>query len=61
MRGSKIPFLSRFVKEDRGQTAAIVTVMMVVLIALSALGIETGHVYYAYRLLQVEERQRKRC
>jgi Flp pilus assembly protein TadG len=52
MQVSKIPFLSRFVKEDRGQTAAIVTVMMVVLIALSALGIETGHVYYAYRLLQ---------
>ena len=52
MRGLKIPLLGRFVKEDRGQTAAIVTVMAVVIMALSALGIETGHVYYAYRLLQ---------
>jgi Flp pilus assembly protein TadG len=52
MRGQKIPFLNRLVKEERGQTAAIVTVMLVVLIALSALGIETGHVYYAYRMLQ---------
>ena len=52
MRIPKIPFLRRFVKDERGQTAVLITLTMVAMTAMSAMGIETGHIYYAYRLLQ---------
>jgi len=44
--------LRRLLKGDRGQTAAVLAVVMFALLALSAAGVETGHVYYAFRLLQ---------
>jgi hypothetical protein len=47
-----IAILRRFLKDDRGQTAAVLAVVIFALVALSAAGVETGHVYYAYRLLQ---------
>jgi len=50
MRRSRI--LRRLLKGDRGQTAAVLAVVMFALLALSAAGVETGHVYYAFRLLQ---------
>jgi hypothetical protein len=40
------------VKDERGQTAVLITLTMVAMTAMSAMGIETGHIYYAYRLLQ---------
>jgi len=52
MQHLRIPILRRFLKDDRGQTAPIVVVVTFVLIALAATGVETGHVYYAFRLLQ---------
>ena len=52
MRYLRFPFLRRFVREDRGQAAAVILMVMFSLLALSAAGIETGHVYYAQRLLQ---------
>jgi hypothetical protein len=52
MRDCNIPLTRRFLKEEKGQTAAIVIVVIFALLALSAVGIEAGHVYYAYRLLQ---------
>jgi hypothetical protein len=52
MRDKRIPLLLRFGKDEGGQTAVLVTVMIFALMALAAAGIETGHVYYAYRLLQ---------
>jgi Flp pilus assembly protein TadG len=52
MRNLRIPFLRRFLKDEKGQTAAVVLMVMFGLLAMSAAGIETGHVYYAVRLLQ---------
>jgi hypothetical protein len=52
MRRSRFPIGRRFVKEERGQTLVLAVVMMVVVMALSVSGLETGHIYYAYRLLQ---------
>jgi Flp pilus assembly protein TadG len=52
MRKHKIPIVNRLIKDERGQTAAIILIAIFALLALSAAGIETGHVYYAYRLLQ---------
>ncbi len=44
--------MRRFLKEELGQSAILVTVTLFTVMALSAAGVETGHVYYAYRLLQ---------
>jgi len=52
MRDCNIPLTRRLLKDERGQTAAVVLVVIFVLLALSVTGIEAGHVYYAYRLLQ---------
>jgi len=52
MEVPKIRIVQKFVKGERGQSAAIVGVVLFALLALSAAGVETGHVYYAYRLLQ---------
>jgi Flp pilus assembly protein TadG len=46
------PQTRRFLRDQRGQSAVLVTVMLFAVMALSAAGVETGHVYYAYRLLQ---------
>lgn len=42
----------RLLRDQRGQSAVLVTVMIFAVMGLSAAGVETGHVYYAYRLLQ---------
>ena len=44
--------MRRFLKEELGQSAVLVTATLFAVMALSASGVETGHVYYAYRLLQ---------
>ena len=41
-----------FLKEELGQSAVLVVSMLFAVMGLSAAGVETGHVYYAYRLLQ---------
>lgn len=46
------PLARRFLKDQHGQSALLVTVMLFVVMGLSATGVETGHVFYAYRLLQ---------
>src|SRR5580698_10163713 len=46
------PLAHRFLRDQRGQSAVLVTVMLFAVMGLSAAGVETGHVYYAYRLLQ---------
>src|SRR5208283_5205333 len=45
-------FKRKFLKDERGQSAALIIVVLFALTAMSAAGIETGHVYYAYRLLK---------
>ena len=44
--------MRRFLKEELGQSAVLVTAVLFGVMGLSAAGVETGHVYYAYRLLQ---------
>jgi Flp pilus assembly protein TadG len=52
MKQLKIPFLRRFHQDERGQSAVVIVVTLFSIMALAASGVETGHVYYAYRLLQ---------
>jgi Flp pilus assembly protein TadG len=51
MKRLKIPFLRRFCKDERGQSGVLITVLLFSVMALAATGVETGHVYYAYRQL----------
>jgi hypothetical protein len=44
--------MRRFLREELGQSMALIMVTLSTVMALSATGIETGHIYYAYRLLQ---------
>ena len=44
--------LRKFLKDERGQSAAVLLVMISTVMGFAGLSIETGHVYYAYRLLQ---------
>jgi hypothetical protein len=44
--------MRRFLKNERGQTLVSVGLSAVALMTMAAMGIETGHVYYAHRLLQ---------
>jgi hypothetical protein len=52
MRNFKTPMMRRFVKAERGQTLVLTALMFFALMGLSAAGLETGHVYCAYRLLR---------
>jgi Flp pilus assembly protein TadG len=52
MKGSRTRLMRRFARDQRGQSAVVVVVALFAVMALSAAGVETGHVYYAYRLLQ---------
>jgi hypothetical protein len=52
MQELRIRFLRRFLKQDRGQAAAVILITIMAILAVSVSGVETGHVYYAYRLLQ---------
>ena len=47
----RIPFLRRSMKETRGQSMVAVVISLAGVMALCATGLETGHIYYAYRLL----------
>jgi hypothetical protein len=51
MKRRKIPFLRRLLRQERGQSAAVIAGVLAGVMALSAAGVETGHVYYAYRVL----------
>jgi len=45
-------FLRRFLKEEVGQSAAILIVSITSVMGMAGMAIESAHVYYAYRLLQ---------
>ena len=42
----------RFLKNEFGQTGVVLVVAMSAIMGVGTLSIETGHIYYAYRLLQ---------
>jgi Flp pilus assembly protein TadG len=52
MNAMKFPFLRRLHKDERGQSGVLVAVTLFSVMALAASGVETGHLYYAYRMLQ---------
>ena len=51
MKESRNPLLRKFLRDAQGQTIVIVAVSIAAVMALCATGLESGHVYYAYRLL----------
>ncbi len=52
MKRLRTRFKRRFLRDQSGQSAVVIVVALFAVMALSAAGVETGHVYYAYRLLQ---------
>ncbi|MGA3031978.1 MAG: TadE/TadG family type IV pilus assembly protein [Terracidiphilus sp.] len=42
----------RFLRDELGQSAAVLMVSVSTVMGLAGMSIETGHIYYAYRLLQ---------
>src|ERR1700677_975836 len=51
MRRFGTPFLRRFLKNQRGQSAALLMITASTMMALAAASVETGHVYFAYQTL----------
>ena len=51
MKRSRVPFLRRFLKNQRGQALVAVMITASTMMALAAASIDTGHVYYAYQKL----------
>jgi Flp pilus assembly protein TadG len=51
MKRFGIPFMRRFLKNERGQTAVVVVLTGATMIALAAASVDMGHVYYAYQKL----------
>ena len=56
MQRSRLTFISKFLREERGQSAAMIIVLLSTVMALSGLTVETGHVYYSYQQLQTSTR-----
>ena len=46
-----IPFVRRFLTDQRGQSAVVVVCVTPVIMALATASVETAHVYYAYQQL----------
>lgn len=51
MKESRNSMLRKFLKDAQGQTIVMVAMTLATVMALCATGLETGHIYYAYRLL----------
>ena len=51
MNRFRVPFLRRFLKNQRGQVLVAVVITASTMMALAAASIESGHVYYAYQKL----------
>jgi Flp pilus assembly protein TadG len=52
MKRSRFSFLRRFLRDERGQSMAVLMVSISTMVGLAGLSLESGHIYYAYRLLQ---------
>jgi putative Tad-like protein involved in Flp pilus assembly len=52
MKSLSRSLLRRFLKDERGQSGVVLLVMISSIMGIAGMSIETGHVYYAYRLLQ---------
>jgi len=44
-------FIRRFLRDTLGQTMIMVAITLAAVMSLCAMGVESGHIYYAYRLL----------
>ncbi len=51
MKRFGIPSMRRFLKSQRGQSAVLLMITASTMMALAAVSVETGHVYYAYQQL----------
>jgi Flp pilus assembly protein TadG len=51
MKRFRVPFLRRFLKNQKGQAAVAVMITATTMMALAAASVDTGHVYYAYQEL----------
>ena len=51
MKRLRISFVRRFLRDQRGQSVVVIVVSLLAVMALSAAGLESGHVYFAYRQL----------
>jgi hypothetical protein len=52
MRRSCSSLMRRFLTDERGQAMAVLMVTISSMVGLAGLSLESGHIYYAYRLLQ---------
>jgi len=51
MKRFGVPFLRRFLRNQKGQSVILVMITASTMMALAAASVETGHVYYAYEQL----------
>jgi Flp pilus assembly protein TadG len=52
MRSLRSGLTCRFARDESGQSLVLIAVVLFTVMALSASGVETGHVYYAFQALQ---------
>ncbi len=52
MKRLRMRIMQRLVREEHGQSLVIVAMSLLAMMMLGAAAVETGHIYYAYRLLQ---------
>jgi len=52
MKSIGFSLMRRFLRDERGQSMAVLMVTISSIMGLAGLSLESGHIYYAYRLLQ---------
>ena len=52
MKQLNCSFMRRFLRDELGQSVAVLMVSVSTVMGLAGMSIETGHIYYAYRVLQ---------
>jgi len=48
----RVDLVRRFLREELGQSAAVLLISISSVMGMAGMSVETGHIYYAYRLLQ---------
>ena len=52
MKRFNCSFMRRFLRDELGQSAAVLMVSISTVMGLAGMSVESGHIYYAYRMLQ---------